>query len=610
MGLSVRSTSARLALLALAACGGQKPVPAPPIVRVEVTPQFRVLEQQDPEANLSPWKRSQGVVLGDCRSAHVLQPGGELVLPAPAGATRLATACAARLHSSSERGGHVRMTLEIGKTSARWEGELADLLERWAEIELHLDEPTGSADRVRVRAELTGAARPESIEFLVEPLRAAAKSSGPNVLVISIDTLRADHLSCYGYERKTSPRIDALASEGVLFEQVVAAAPWTLPSYGSLFTACTPAVHRAGVNAAHEELFGRDEDSPKEELEILRGDLPTLAEELSAAGFATAGFHANSFLRAKNGVDRGFDRWVFYQYHVSFGVDLALDWIDRCGGAPWFCFLHVMDVHQPYVPPPPFDRKFSDRSHAEVADYPPAIDGLRAKRPDDATVRLLVDEYDGAIAYADDEIGRLLDRLQAKGVLDRTLVVVHSDHGEEFWEHGGYEHGHTEYAELLRVPLILRWPGPLPAGRRVTPRVRLIDLMPTVLDLLRLPPAGGIEGRSLLPLLEGKAEAPRECISEATLHGRREIKALTVGPESFVLRGTGPGLLFDLAADPQEAKDLAAERRSRAQELEGRLRKRHEAILQSAVRARAMQLSDADRRRLREMGYTGAGDGR
>jgi arylsulfatase A-like enzyme len=427
--------------------------------------------------------------------------------------------------------------------------------------------------------------------------------------VISIDTLRADHLSCYGYARRTSPRIDALAKEGVLFEQVVAAAPWTLPSYGSLFTACTPAVHRAGVNAAHEERFGRDEDTSKEELEILRTDLPTLAERLGAGGFASAGFQANSFLRAKNGVDRGFDRWVFYQYHAPVGVDLALDWIESHTSAPWFCFLHVMDVHQPYVPPPPFDRKFSERSFTDVEGYPPAIDSLRAQRPDDAMVRLLLDEYDGAIAYTDQEVGRLLDRLQAQGLLDSTLVVVHADHGEEFWEHGGYEHGHTEYSELLRVPLILRLPGRLAAGKRVGARVRLIDLMPTVLDLLHLPPANGIEGKSLLSLIDGKAEPDRECISEATLHGSREIKALAVGADASILRGGSAGLFFDLAADLAEKRDLSVERRPRARELEERLLNRHAIILQSAVRAHAMQLTDADRKRLREMGYTDGGDG-
>jgi arylsulfatase A-like enzyme len=508
-----------------------------------------------------------------------------------------------------------------------FEGSLARLMGSWVEIEMPLGALEGRAGHVRVRGEVSGALSSESIEFLVEPLRAVSDRSEPrspdvrspdvrsggarsNVLVISIDTLRADHLSSYGYSRPTSPRIDALAREGVLFEQVVAPAPWTLPSYGSLFTACTPAVHRAGVNSAHEERFGRDEDTKNEELEILRSDLVTLAESFKAAGWATAGFHANSFLRAKNGVDRGFDRWVFYQYHAPVGIDLALDWIERNRIGPWFCFLHLMDVHQPYVPPPPFDRKFSARSHTEVPSYPPPIDELRAKRPEESMRQLLIDEYDGAIAYTDDRIGDMLDRLKGMGLLDQTLVVVHSDHGEEFWEHGGYEHGHTEYDELLRVPMILRLPARLPSGKRVGARARLLDLMPTLLDLLGLPSVSGIEGRSLLPLIEGKVESPRECISEATLHGLREIKALTIGSESLILRGAGPGRLFDLAADSAETRDLSADRRTRAHEMEARLLRRHEVILNSAIRARAMQLSEADRKRLREMGYTDGGDGR
>ncbi|HEV8112275.1 MAG TPA: sulfatase [Planctomycetota bacterium] len=599
---------------ALVACSREKPLAPPELARVDVTPPFGELERQDPEASLPRWKREHGIVLGDLRSAHPFKADAELLLPVPPAATRVATAFAAHRKSGTERAGDVALTIELQESGTwrrigGWNGPLARLLDAWAELEVPLATRAGSASRARVRASLTGAAA-DAIEFLVEPLRAVADAATgspaahPNVLILSIDTLRADHLSSYGYRRATSPRIDALAREGVLFEKVVAAAPWTLPSYGSLFTGCTPAVHRAGVNTAHEERFGRDEDTREDGLEILRADLPTLAEAFRAAGWATAGFQANSFLRAKNGIDRGFDRWVFYQYHAPVGIELALEWIGKHASGPWFCFLHVMDVHQPYVPPAPYDRKFSQRSFRDLADYPPPIDDLRARRPDDATVQLLVDQYDGAIAYTDDQVGQMLDRLKEKGLLDDTLVVVHSDHGEEFWEHGGYEHGHSEYTEVLDVPLILRLPRLLPANRRVASRVRLLDLMPTFLDVLGVAPVSGIEGRSLVPLIGGKPEPPRECISEATLHGLREIKALTILDESLILSGGGSGKLFDLAKDPGELADLAADKSSRARDLEERLRRRHDVILQSAVRARAMQLTDAERKRLRELGYT------
>jgi len=461
-----------------------------------------------------------------------------------------------------------------------------------------------------VRATVTNAPEPEAIEILVEPLRALERRTDDrwNVLVFSVDTLRADHLGCYGYRRDTSPHVDALAKEGVLFERVVAPAPWTLPSYGSFFTGCSPAVHRAGVNTDKEERFGRDEDGSKKELEVLRDDLPTLAEALASKGWATAAFQANSFLRAKNGLARGFDRYVFYQYRSDFGADLALKWIEGRRSRPWFCFLHVMDVHQPYAPPKPYDTKFSEYSFEQVADYPPPIEELRAKEPEATTRKLLVDQYDGAIASVDERIGHVVDRLRELGELDRTLVVIHSDHGEEFWEHGGYEHGHAEHDEILHVPLVLRMPGKLPKGLRIGARVRGIDVMPTLIALVGIEPPTGIEGKSLLPLVEGKSESPRECISEATLHGPREIKALTLGSERLTLAGVPPGALFDLAADPRETEDLRAGRTARAKAMEDRLLRRHEILTESAVRASHLQLSEEDKKRLRDTGYAGAAD--
>ncbi len=601
------------------ACSEKAP-PAPPLVRVDVLPDFARMRKDDPEVEISEWRRKQGVVLGDLRSAHVIDTGA-LVLPLPARTgtgkrmRRFATAFAARRRTGTDRTGELKVSLEV-EQKGTWtsicsiSGSIAEPLERWIELEGDVEDGDALGPAARVQTSLKNVPDPEAIELLVEPLRALEPRTDDrrNVLVISVDTLRADHLGCYGYTRATSPRIDAIAKEGVLFEQVVAPAPWTLPSYGSFFTGCSPAMHRAGVNTDKEHRFGRDEDGTKKELEVLRSDLPTLAETLAAAGYATAGFQANSFLRAKNGLSRGFDRYVFYQYRSDFGADLATKWIEGHRGRPWFCFLHVMDVHQPYAPPPPYDTKFSKVSFEEVADYPPNIDELRAKKPDEATRKLLVDEYDGAIASVDERIGLVLDKLKQLGELDRTLVVIHSDHGEEFWEHGGYEHGHAEHEEVLHVPLVLRMPGKLPEGARIAPRVRGIDVMPTIVALLGIQPPSGIEGKSLLPLVEGKSESPRECISEATLHGAREIKALTSGSERLTLAGNVPGVLYDLAADPGETRDLRSDREERAKEMEERLLRRHEILARAAARGGTMQLTEEEKKRIRDLGYGGAGD--
>lgn len=590
----------------------------PPLVRVDVTPDFGRMKREDPETDLPEWQRKQGIVLGDQRAAHAVVPGQDLILPLPAGRGKktasLATAFAARRRTGAERDGDATLTLEV-EDAGSWRkvveisNSMASLLTGWIEVTAELSPPV-DGKRARVRVSLADVPSPEQVECLVEPLRSldARADARWNVLVFSVDTLRADHLGCYGYGRSTSPHIDAIAKESILFERVVAPAPWTLPSYGSFFTGCTPAVHRAGVNGDKEELFGTDRDASKKELEILRADLPTLAESLAAAGWATAGFQANSFLRAKNGVSKGFDRWVFYQYRSDFGLELATKWIESRKDRPWFCFLHVMDVHQPYAPPPPYDTKFSARSYTEVAGYPPSIDDLRQTAPDEGMRRLLVDQYDGAIASIDERIGAMLDRLREIGELDRTLVVIHSDHGEEFWEHGGYEHGHAEHEEILHVPLVIRMPGREHAGARVAARVRGIDVMPTLLAMLGLEPPKGIEGKSLVPLVEGKSEPPRECISEATLHGPREIKALTLGDERLTFRGPGPGILYDLAADSGETRDLRVQRSARGKEMETRLLRRHEILLESAVRAGTMHLSEAEKERIRALGYGGAGD--
>ena len=612
-----------LVLAALPSCRrAEKGPPSPPLVRVDVTPDFGRMKKEDPEVEVSEWRRKKGVVLGDLRSAHAVASGAELLIPLPVGvagggtdARTLATAFAARRRAGVDRTGVARITLEIEqkgtwRSIVEYKGPIAPLLERWMEVQAEITDAGTLGTAARVRASVTNTPDPGSIDILVEPLRALERRTDDrwNVLVFSVDTLRADHLGCYGYERATSPRIDAIAKDGVLFEHVVAPAPWTLPSYGSLFTGCSPAVHRAGVNTDKEDRFGRDEDGSKKGLEVLRNDLPTLAETLAAAGWSTAGFQANSFLRAKNGLARGFDRYVFYQYRSDFGAELATKWIEKHRSRPWFCFLHVMDVHQPYAPPPPYDTKFSEYSFAEVVDYPPNIDELRARAPDATTRKLLVDEYDGAIASIDERIGLVLDRLKGLGELDRTLVVIHSDHGEEFWEHGGYEHGHAEHEEVLHVPLVLRMPGKLPKGSRIAPRVRGIDVMPTVIALLGIQSPASVEGKSLLPLVEGKSEAPRECISEATLHGPREIKALTSGTERLTLAGNVPGVLFDLASDPGETLDKRSGRTERAKEMEERLLRRHEILAQAAARGGTMQLTEEEKKRLRELGYGGAGD--
>jgi len=457
----------------------------------------------------------------------------------------------------------------------------------------------------------------------------------PNVLLISVDTLRADHLSCYGYERATSPRLDALLARGALFERATSPAPWTLPSYGSLFTGRMPGEHRAGVKARRDALWGTAAsghavpDAEKEELdqaEAMADGFDTLAGVLSGAGYRTAALVNNPFLHPGRGVSRGFGRYAVYGLKASDGVDLALEWIEAQAGAPWFLFLHLLDPHAPYAPPAPFDRTWSARSVEEVDGYPFTLADVRALADPRAYRDVLVDMYDAEIRYTDAEIGRLLDALEASGAAAETVIVVHSDHGEELWDHGGFEHGHALWEELLHVPLGVVYPPLVPAGVRVAGRVRTIDVFPTLLDLLGLdpaahgfdPPRGGVReaelGRSLVPWITGgRGDEDLVALAEAVLYGPpfgawQEAKARLEGDRKLIAGGPPEtDLLFDLAYDPGETEDLAGAEPAAARAMRARLEEWHRRVLLTAAPGAAVEVDEATREALGELGYTDTG---
>lgn len=429
----------------------------------------------------------------------------------------------------------------------------------------------------------------------------------PNVLVISIDTLRADHLSCYGYARPTSPNIDALVAGGALFERAYSSAPWTLPSYGSLFTGLLPADHRAGVVKEREEAWGRDEAPEKRTTEALRGDVPTLAELLGRRGYQTAGFVSNPFLGTPAGVARGFQSYTSYQYNAQTGVDLALEWINSRPGSRWFVFLHVIDPHMPYAPPKPFDTRFAKRGVDELQNWPPDLDTMRRTPPSEEIKTACVDLYDGEIAFVDAQVERLIASLRETGVLDDTLVVLHSDHGEEFWEHGSCDHGHSQYDELLRVPFALVWPKKI-AAQRIGTRVRTLDLLPTLAEIVGFDAPPGIEGKSLVPVLEGRETVDRDGIAEALMHSDRETKAVFVGKDKLIASGTAANQLFDLASDPDEKKDLSSGAAGLIDSMRKRLVDHHERAKASATKSEQLRLDEAAKEKLRATGYAGLGD--
>jgi arylsulfatase A-like enzyme len=381
-----------------------------------------------------------------------------------------------------------------------------------------------------------------------------------NVVFIGLDTVRSDHLGCYGYERETSPAIDQLASEGTLFEYAVSHSPWTLPSFASAFTSLYPTQHGAGF------------------LESAMGiDFPTLGSVFADHGYMTGAIINTAALNPAFGIDRGFVHYdVVPATHgrVAGGTTVAvLDWIDRQGDAPFFVFAHYYDPHLPFSPPAPFDTLFDPGYIGEIGnsfdpeflptDRMNGFEKMNALSGRDKEHIMAL--YDGEIAFADRAIGDLVKGLGERGLMENTLIVFMSDHGEEFFDHGGFAHGHTLYEELLRVPLIFRLPGRIPAGKRIPGVVRLIDLMPTILNLAGIEIDAHMEGRDLCPLFQGEETAgpPRqdamlvdEVFSESLLFGP-EQKCVTAFPYKIIRHmGSGEEMVFDLDRDPAETRDL------------------------------------------------------
>jgi arylsulfatase A-like enzyme len=397
------------------------------------------------------------------------------------------------------------------------------------------------------------------------------KPGGLNVMIIAVDTLRADHLGCYGYARDTSPNIDDLATHGVLCERCVSQAPWTLPSFATVVTSLYPTQHGAYAVNTH-----------------LRTSFPTLAEILRDHGYATGAIINAPSLKPASGFDRGFDHYDMTPLNgrIADGTTRdALAWLDTVDHRPFFAFVHYFDPHLSYAPPPPFTRRFTGHYQGRIGDsfnlegFSRVRDSMFVQMRDltEADWAQIVALYDGEIAFTDAAIADLLKGIDERGLRDKTIIVLFSDHGEEFFEHGGFEHGHSLYDELIHVPLVFCLPGGLPENARLSRQVRLLDVAPTILDLLGIDRPSYCEGASIRPLLEGKGQIhdpggellPQDAAySEALMYGR-EQKCVTVHPWRLVYEmGTETRHLFNLAEDPGETLDVLDEHADRGAQLE------------------------------------------
>ena len=324
-------------------------------------------------------------------------------------------------------------------------------------------------------------------EPVIHDLDAYGRAKG--IVLVSIDTLRRDHVGAYGYRPPTTPRLDALARAGLLAEDAVSVSSWTLPSHLSMLTSVDPAAHGA-TDLRHG--FNRR--------------VPTLPALLRDAGYATQAVTSHLYVSAVYGVDQGFDRLDFHQDRRATDVaSRAMDLVDRFGDRPFFLFLHFYDPHWHYDPPPEvralFERGYTGGLTGRWGDFSTRAPGSVTRADLDHLLAL----YDGEIRYTDNELGRVLDHLGARGALANTLVLVTSDHGEEFLEHGSWEHQKTLYEEVIRVPLIAHGPGI--ATRRETAPVSLLDVAPTILAWAGVAAPPSFQGRSLLAPAGAEGEA-------------------------------------------------------------------------------------------------------
>jgi arylsulfatase A-like enzyme len=370
----------------------------------------------------------------------------------------------------------------------------------------------------------------------VHDLDAYGRSRG--VVLISIDTLRRDHVGAYGYPRPTTPRLDALAREGIFCEDAVSTSSWTLPAHLSMLTSLDPGRH-GGVDVDHG--FNRR--------------VPTLAALLSKAGYATRAITSHLYVSAAYGLDEGFEQLDFhYDRKASDVATRAVALLDQIGDRPYFLFLHFYDPHTHFTPPQRTRELFPSAYQGPLGGLLGHFKKFTRETIPAGYLEHLLSLYDAEIRYTDEQIGRILDHMRARGLDRSTLLLVTSDHGEEFLDHGAWAHEKTLYEELVRVPLIVHGPGVKP--RREAKQASLLDVMPTILAWAGLPVPSESQGRNLLePLPEREAYGETQHTKQGTYklflrEGQGGYKTvLSIGRErGEVVREEW----FDLASDPRE----------------------------------------------------------
>lgn len=402
-------------------------------------------------------------------------------------------------------------------------------------------------------------------------LKKVKKDENLNVLLLTIDTIRADRVGYAGFNIET-PNLDFLASKGIAFMDAVCQVPLTLPSHTSILTGTNPPFHKIKNNSPY----------------YVSQDLTTLAEILKEKGYATAAFVGAFVLDSRFGLDQGFDLYddqyetpeylkPYEPQRLAEDVyNSASSWLDENDQKRFFLWIHYYDPHDPYTPPSPFKERYK-------------------RRP-----------YEGEIAYTDVYVGKLVDLLKMKGIFERTLFIMIGDHGEGLWEHGEPGHGNFLYDTCLKVPLIFVCPQNIPEGKEIMEQVSTVDIFPTILDIVKVNIPDFCQGKSLVPLIEGKRikqtkESYAETYFPLISHGWSELKALRIGEWKYI-QAPKPEL-YNLRNDAGELNNLFGERKKMAAKLKKRLDEL-EKELSSELKAPSLrELSQEEREKLLSLGY-------
>jgi len=446
------------------------------------------------------------------------------------------------------------------------------------------------------------------------------KKEDINIILVSLDTLRPDHLKCYGYSRETSPNLDKLAEDGVLFQNTFSTTSWTLPGHTSMLTS---------LNCHRHQVYYPDQK--------MRDDIQTVADFLRINEFYTSGFSGGGYLSEKYGFSRGFDRYYGIRLYGDKSIredesellnKLVVNWVDENQDKKFFLFLHTYQPHDPYANPSKIGKTFlqNDAKWRKIKMVDIFKNGNRYKTHlSKKDTQNIVDLYDGEIKYTDDTfVGPLINKLKQENIYDKSLIIVTSDHGEEFYDHESWLHDHTVYNEAIKIPLIIKFPNSLYKGKKIDQFVRVTDIIPTILDYLKVKSNDEyFDGKSLIPLIEGKEKQNRTFISDVALrnfdtppdiitmnHNYMKL-ILNQKIESPYIQRISKNIeghqieLYDLKNDPEEKNNLAEYKayRNLCVELVKKIGKYYEKLKLKGGKKKKVKLDEKLRNRLESLGY-------